>query len=71
MVIQFVFSLHLIRGHTNIFAIIFRLAKFVDTFGARPSGSEELESSIDYMIQLTKDEDIADVRTEEVEVRLT
>ncbi|OWR42016.1 putative Transferrin receptor [Danaus plexippus plexippus] len=44
------------------------LSKFVDTFGARPSGSQILEDSIDYMIQLTKDEDINDIVTEELEV---
>lgn len=44
------------------------LAKFVDKFGARPSGSEVLEKSIDYMIQLTKDEDLDDITTEELEV---
>ncbi|XP_047989669.1 carboxypeptidase Q-like isoform X2 [Leguminivora glycinivorella] len=44
------------------------LAKFVDTFGARPSGSEVLEKSIDYMIQLARDEDLKDITTEEVEV---
>ncbi|KAL0883700.1 hypothetical protein ABMA27_015820 [Loxostege sticticalis] len=44
------------------------LAKFVDKFGARPSGSEVLEQSIDYMIQLTHDEDIHDITTEELEV---
>lgn len=47
----------------------FRLAKFVDKFGARPSGSEVLEQSIDYMIQLTKDEDLNNINTEELEVR--
>ncbi|CAG9562976.1 unnamed protein product [Danaus chrysippus] len=44
------------------------LSKFVDTFGARPSGSQVLEDSIDYMIQLTKEEDINDIVTEELEV---
>ncbi|XP_072941792.1 carboxypeptidase Q-like [Epargyreus clarus] len=44
------------------------LAKFVDTFGARPSGSEVLERSIDYMIQLTQAEEIHDIVTEELEV---
>ncbi|XP_061706561.1 carboxypeptidase Q-like isoform X1 [Cydia pomonella] len=44
------------------------LAKFVDTFGARPSGSEVLEKSIDYMIDLARKEDLNDITTEEVEV---
>ncbi|KAL4710318.1 hypothetical protein ACJJTC_011134 [Scirpophaga incertulas] len=44
------------------------LAKFVDKFGPRPSGSETLEQSIDYMIQLTRDEGITDITTEELEV---
>ncbi|XP_068627663.1 carboxypeptidase Q-like isoform X2 [Battus philenor] len=44
------------------------LAKFVDKFGARPSGSQVLEDSIDYMIQLTRDEGVTDIITEELEV---
>ncbi|XP_050362907.1 carboxypeptidase Q-like [Nymphalis io] len=44
------------------------LEKFVDTFGARPSGSQVLEDSIDYMIQLTREEEINDIVTEELEV---
>ncbi|XP_031763396.1 carboxypeptidase Q-like [Galleria mellonella] len=44
------------------------LAKFVDKFGARPSGTEVLENSIDYMIELTRAEDINDIVTEELEV---
>ncbi|XP_045763949.1 carboxypeptidase Q-like [Maniola jurtina] len=44
------------------------LAKFVDRFGARPSGSKVLEDSIDYMIQLTREEEIKHVVTEDVEV---
>ncbi|XP_034825738.1 carboxypeptidase Q-like [Maniola hyperantus] len=44
------------------------LAKFVDRFGARPSGSKVLEDSIDYMIQLTKEEEMKHVITEDVEV---
>ncbi|KAL0883702.1 hypothetical protein ABMA27_015820 [Loxostege sticticalis] len=44
------------------------LANFVDKFGARPSGTEVLEQSIDYMIQLTHNNHIHDITTEEVEV---
>ncbi|KAI8439986.1 hypothetical protein MSG28_001432 [Choristoneura fumiferana] len=44
------------------------LAKFVDTFGARLSGTAILEQSIDYMIQLTRDEDLNDIVTEELQV---
>ncbi|CAH2979585.1 unnamed protein product [Chilo suppressalis] len=44
------------------------LAKFVDKFGARPSGTDTLEQSIDYMIQLTHDEGFEDITTEELEV---
>lgn len=46
----------------------YRLAKFVDKFGARPSGSVVLEDSIDYMIQLTQEEGITDITLEDVEV---
>ncbi|CAH1635061.1 unnamed protein product [Spodoptera littoralis] len=46
------------------------LAKFVDKFGARPSGTDVLEKSIDYMIDLTKKEGLNDVITEEVKVPL-
>ncbi|XP_045492282.1 carboxypeptidase Q-like [Colias croceus] len=44
------------------------LAKFVDKFGARISGSQVLEDSIDYMIELTKEEELNDIITEELEV---
>lgn len=44
------------------------LAKFVDKFGARPSGTKTLENSIDYMIQLSKEEGLTNIITEEVEV---
>ncbi|XP_026745899.1 carboxypeptidase Q-like isoform X1 [Trichoplusia ni] len=44
------------------------LAKFVDKFGARPSGTEVLEKSIDYMIDLTREEGLNDIVTEELEV---
>ncbi|XP_026753273.2 carboxypeptidase Q-like [Galleria mellonella] len=44
------------------------LAKFVDKFGARPSGSEALENSIDYIIDITRAEGLNDVITEELEV---
>ncbi|CAF4895198.1 unnamed protein product [Pieris macdunnoughi] len=44
------------------------LEKFVDKFGARISGSQVLEDSIDYMIKLTQDEDLTDIVTEELEV---
>ncbi|XP_026761214.1 carboxypeptidase Q-like [Galleria mellonella] len=44
------------------------LAKFVDKFGARPSGTEVLENSIDYIIDLTRAENINDIVTEELEV---
>ncbi|CAH0629041.1 unnamed protein product [Chrysodeixis includens] len=44
------------------------LAKFVDKFGARPSGTEVLEKSIDYMIDLTREEGLNDIVTEELDV---
>lgn len=45
-----------------------QLANFVDKFGARPSGSEALEQSIDYMINLSLSENIDDIITEHVQV---
>lgn len=55
---------------TNNFIIIFisRYTRFIDTFGARPSGTEVLERSIDHMINLTKYNGLNDVTTEELEV---
>ncbi|XP_038213393.1 carboxypeptidase Q-like [Zerene cesonia] len=44
------------------------LAKFVDKFGARISGSQVLEDSIDYMIELTQEEELNEIMTEELEV---
>ncbi|XP_077528539.1 carboxypeptidase Q-like [Haemaphysalis longicornis] len=44
------------------------LAKFVDTYGARPSGSKALEDSIDYMVQLLCDRQLDRVYTEEAPV---
>ncbi|XP_053600338.1 carboxypeptidase Q-like [Plodia interpunctella] len=41
---------------------------FIDKFGARVSGSENLEKSIDYMINLTISHGLTDVTTEEVDV---
>lgn len=40
----------------------------MDKFGARPSGTQTLENSIDYMIDLSHKEGLNDVVTEEVEV---
>ncbi|XP_038213514.1 carboxypeptidase Q-like [Zerene cesonia] len=45
-----------------------KYTEFIDKFGARPSGTEVLEQSIDYMVNLTIDAGIKDVATEEVEV---
>ncbi|XP_050678133.1 carboxypeptidase Q-like [Leptidea sinapis] len=47
--------------------------KFIDKFGARPSGSKVLEESIDYMVNLTikygtDTEEVIEVKTEELEV---
>nr|XP_021191973.2 carboxypeptidase Q [Helicoverpa armigera] len=42
--------------------------RFIDTFGARPSGTEVLERSIDHMINLTKQHGLNDVTTEELQV---
>lgn len=67
--------IYLVILYYNHFIFIFnffviRLAKFVDKFGARLSGSEVLENSIDYMIDLTKNESSSslDITTEELEV---
>ncbi|KAM3967946.1 carboxypeptidase Q-like isoform 2-T2 [Aphomia sociella] len=40
----------------------------MNKFGARPSGSQILENSIDYMKELSREEDIKDISTEEVKV---
>ncbi|XP_059060269.1 carboxypeptidase Q-like [Achroia grisella] len=45
-------------------------SNFIDTFGARPSGSDILEKSIDHMINLTIQNGLPTVQTEEVEVPL-
>ncbi|KAJ8724866.1 hypothetical protein PYW07_015824 [Mythimna separata] len=42
--------------------------RFIDKFGARPSGTEVLENAIDHMINLTKHNGLNDVTTEELEV---
>ncbi|XP_077296889.1 carboxypeptidase Q-like [Arctopsyche grandis] len=44
------------------------LSEFVDTFGNRLSGTKNLENSIDYMIEKTRENNIKNVYTEEVEV---
>nr|XP_054923257.1 carboxypeptidase Q-like [Dermacentor andersoni]XP_054923258.1 carboxypeptidase Q-like [Dermacentor andersoni] len=44
------------------------LASFVDTFGARFTGSDTLEKSIDYMVKLLKSRNLDKVYTEPVEV---
>lgn len=42
--------------------------KFIDKFGARPSGTDNLEKSIDYMINLTLQNGLSNITTEELEV---
>ncbi|KAH7960755.1 hypothetical protein HPB49_022976 [Dermacentor silvarum] len=44
------------------------LATFVDTFGARFTGSDTLERSIDYMVELLRSRNLEQVHTEPVEV---
>lgn len=44
------------------------LAKFVDTFGARPSGSKSLEDSIDYMFDMLRGQGLDFVHTENASV---
>ncbi|XP_045492536.1 carboxypeptidase Q-like isoform X2 [Colias croceus] len=45
-----------------------KYTEFIDKFGARPSGTDVLEQSIDYMVNLTIGAGIKDVTTEELEV---
>ncbi|XP_023951079.2 carboxypeptidase Q-like [Bicyclus anynana] len=45
-----------------------KYTKFIDTFGARPSGSPTLERAIDHMVDLTLDTSFNDVWTENVTV---
>lgn len=45
-----------------------RYEKFIDTFGARPSGSDVLERAIDHMINLTIQNGVNDITTEDVKV---
>lgn len=40
----------------------------MDKFGARPSGTQVLEDSIDYMIDLSRKEGLKDIITEKVVV---
>lgn len=44
------------------------LATFVDTFGGRFTGSDTLEKSIDYMVELLRSRNLEQVHTEPVEV---
>lgn len=45
------------------------MAKFVDKFGNRLSGSQTLEDAIDYMVDLSDSNGLEDVHTEDVEVQ--
>lgn len=54
---------------SNTLLLCFRLERFIDTFGPRPSGSDVLERAIDHVINITRAEDVKDVFTEEVQVR--
>lgn len=45
-----------------------RLATFVDTFGSRIAGSENLETAIDYMLGALKNDSLDNVHGEEVNV---
>ena len=45
-----------------------RLAKFVDTFGSRIAGSQNLENAIDYMLDELKSDGLDNVAGEEVSV---
>lgn len=50
--------------------LLYRLAAFVDKFGHRLAGSEQLEKSIDYIIDLTQKEHVYNISTEDVEVNI-
>lgn len=50
------------------FILFIRYEKFIDEFGARPSGSDVLERAIDHMINLTIENGVNDVTTEDVMV---
>ncbi|XP_028028602.1 carboxypeptidase Q-like [Bombyx mandarina] len=43
-------------------------SKFIDTFGARLAGSKALEKAIDHMVNLTRQNGLNDVTTEEVDI---
>lgn len=54
----------------NKYIFNYRYSKFIDTFGARPAGTDNLEKAIDYMIDLTTKNGLNDISTEEVKVIL-
>lgn len=60
---QYLFHSYFFQGGTYK-----ELAKFVDTFGARTSGTENLENSIDYALDLMKQYGLENVHGEEVQV---
>ena len=58
----------LINGALKDSAAWNRLAEMVDTYGARPSGSSNLESAIDWIVAQMKKDGLENVHTEPVMV---
>ena len=46
----------------------FRIANFVDKFGSRMTGSQNLEDSIDYVLDIAESEGLENIHTHDVDV---